>query len=184
MPPTPSRKDLKKSTFRKLVHPKDSRTFLCTTIWSTSPFLVGEWWVGHCGAEISNAFICSKYSSFMSERLEITLFENGCLTFKSPASSELCLKFKRSTICLIPGVAWWLINVECRAALSYYQSVCFYSNKRRQVCVVAGDAFSYYNNSSAFSSWKAVSTMKVLIWNTEPLMRFETCLWKEGHIYM
>jgi hypothetical protein len=43
----------------------ESRTFLCTTILSTiSPFSVGEYWVGHCGAEISSSFICSKFSSF------------------------------------------------------------------------------------------------------------------------
>jgi hypothetical protein len=52
--------------------------------------------VGHCGAEISNKFICTKFSNFAPEGLEITLFQNGCLAFGSPANSNLYLKLKIS----------------------------------------------------------------------------------------
>jgi hypothetical protein len=48
--------------------------------------------VGHCGAEILNLFICNKFSSVAQEGLETTLFQNGCLAFRSPASSDLCLR--------------------------------------------------------------------------------------------
>jgi hypothetical protein len=52
--------------------------------------------VGHCGAEISNSFICSKLSSFITEGLETILFQNGCLAFGSPAKMNLLLKLKSS----------------------------------------------------------------------------------------
>jgi hypothetical protein len=45
-----------------------------------------------------NSFICSKFSSFAPEGLETTLFQNGCLAFRSPASSDLCLKLKSSVM--------------------------------------------------------------------------------------
>jgi hypothetical protein len=49
---------------------------------------------GTFDAEISNSFIRNKCSSFAPEGLETTLFQNGCLAFRSPASSDLCLKLK------------------------------------------------------------------------------------------
>jgi hypothetical protein len=45
---------------------------------------------------LSNSFIRSKFSSFRPEGLETTLFQNGCLLFRSPTSSDLCLKLKGS----------------------------------------------------------------------------------------
>jgi hypothetical protein len=54
--------------------------------------------VGHCGAEISYSFICNKLSSLVPEMLGTTLFQNGCLAFRSLATSDLCLKFKSSVI--------------------------------------------------------------------------------------
>jgi hypothetical protein len=36
----------------------------------------------------------------------------------------------------------------------------------------------------AFSSWEAVSPIKVIMWIEEPLVRFEMCLWEQSHIYM
>jgi hypothetical protein len=54
--------------------------------------------VGLWGAEISNSFICNNFSSLTSERLETTLFRNGCLEFRSPSSSDFCLKLKSSMI--------------------------------------------------------------------------------------
>jgi hypothetical protein len=50
--------------------------------------------------------------------------------------------------------------------------------------VVVGNAFSHCNHSSAFSSWEAVSPIKVIIWNDELLMGFERCLLRaELHLY-
>jgi hypothetical protein len=54
--------------------------------------------MGYCGAEISNSFICIKFSSIEPELLETTLFRNGCLAFRS-ASNDLRLKLKMSVIC-------------------------------------------------------------------------------------
>jgi hypothetical protein len=50
------------------------------------------------GAEISKSFVCSKFSIFAPEGLEITLFRNGCLAFISLANSDLCLKLKSSVM--------------------------------------------------------------------------------------
>jgi hypothetical protein len=47
-----------------------------------------------------------------------------------------------------------------------------------------GNAFPHCTGGSAFSSWEVVSTIKVIIWNKESLMKFEMCLWEKGHIYM
>jgi hypothetical protein len=54
--------------------------------------------VGHRGAEISNPFICSKFSIFTPEGLETMLFQSGCSAFRSPVSSDLCLKLKSSVM--------------------------------------------------------------------------------------
>jgi hypothetical protein len=61
--------------------------------------------VGHCGAEISDSFICRKFSSFTHEVLETTLFQNGCLAFGSPARRDLCLKLKSSVV-FVSFQAW------------------------------------------------------------------------------
>jgi hypothetical protein len=45
-----------------------------------------------------NLFICNKFSIFGPEGLESALFQNRCLAFRSPASSDLCLKLKNSAI--------------------------------------------------------------------------------------
>jgi hypothetical protein len=50
--------------------------------------------------------------------------------------------------------------------------------------MVMGDALSNRNGSSAFSSWEAVSTIKVAIWNKDPLMNFQACLRVEPHLYV
>jgi hypothetical protein len=52
--------------------------------------------VGYCGAEISNLFICSQFSSFAHEGVETTLFHTGYLAFRPPASIDLCLELKSS----------------------------------------------------------------------------------------
>jgi hypothetical protein len=44
--------------------------------------------VGLRDAEISNSFLWSKFSSFAPEGLETALFQNGCLAFISPASTD------------------------------------------------------------------------------------------------
>jgi hypothetical protein len=54
--------------------------------------------VGHCDAEILNSFMYSKFSSFTFEGLETMLLQNGCLAFRSPASSDLHLKLKSSVM--------------------------------------------------------------------------------------
>jgi hypothetical protein len=58
--------------------------------------------VGHCGAEISNLFKSNKFSSFALEGLETTLFQNGCLALRSPASSDLC----RLYVCMYVCKGW------------------------------------------------------------------------------
>jgi hypothetical protein len=49
-------------------------------------------------------------------------------------------------------------------------------NLGREVYVVVGDVLSNCNSSSAFSVRMAVGSVKVKIWNEEPLMRFQMCL--------
>jgi hypothetical protein len=49
--------------------------------------------------------------------------------------------------------------------------------------MVVGNAFSHCNGSSAFSSREAVSTIKVIIRNTEILMGFEMSLRAEPILY-
>jgi hypothetical protein len=68
--------------------------------------------MGHCGAEISNSFICNKTSRFAPEGLETTLFQIGCLAFRSPGSSDLCLKLKSSIVAYvtIAAITWWLLS--------------------------------------------------------------------------
>jgi hypothetical protein len=65
----------------------------------------------------------------------------------------------------------------------YANSCGVYWNKMMQVYMVMGNAFSHCKSSSAFSSWEAVSPIKVIIWNEEPLMGFDMCLWEQSHIY-
>jgi hypothetical protein len=50
--------------------------------------------------------------------------------------------------------------------------------------MIMGNAFPNCNGSSALYVRVAVGTVKVEIWNKEPLMIFRMCLWKEGHIYV
>jgi hypothetical protein len=50
--------------------------------------------------------------------------------------------------------------------------------------MIVGNAISYCNGSSAFTSWEAVIPIKVIIWNKEPLMGFEMRLREESHIYI
>jgi hypothetical protein len=42
--------------------------------------------------------MCSKFNSFAPQAFETTLFQNGCLSLRSPASSELRLKLKGSVM--------------------------------------------------------------------------------------
>jgi hypothetical protein len=48
------------------------------------------------------------------------------------------------------------------------------------ICVtktmIMGNAFPDSNGSSAFSARVAVGSVEVVIWNKEPLMRFQMCL--------
>jgi hypothetical protein len=37
---------------------------------------------------------------------------------------------------------------------------------------------------NAFSSREAVTQIKVIIWDEEPPIEFEMCLWEQNHIYM
>jgi hypothetical protein len=79
--------------------------------------------VGHHGAETSNSFICSKFSSFAPDWLETTLFQNGCLTFRSPASSDLCLQLKSSV--MSASFQAWPGDLQTAASSTYYyESVC------------------------------------------------------------
>jgi hypothetical protein len=50
--------------------------------------------------------------------------------------------------------------------------------------MVMGNVFSNCNGSSTFSSLKAVSLIKVIISNKEPLMGFAICLRAESHLYV
>jgi hypothetical protein len=59
--------------------------------------------MGHRAAEISESFICSKFSNFTPEGLETVLYQNGYLEFRSPTSSKLCLKLVRSSFYVWPG---------------------------------------------------------------------------------
>jgi hypothetical protein len=47
---------------------------------------------------------------------------------------------------------------------------------------IAHTAQVYMVMGNAFSSREAVSSIKVMIWNEEPLMGFEMCLWEKIHI--
>jgi hypothetical protein len=67
--------------------------------------------------------MCSKFSSFAPEVLEATLFQNGCLAFKSPASSDLSLKLK-SSVMSASFQAWPRGLRTAAIPLHYYQSVC------------------------------------------------------------
>jgi hypothetical protein len=64
---------------------------------------------------------------------------------------------------------------------------------RRRVCLLwigfAFVKFTYHTYSiglhgygECLSSREAVSPIKVIIWNEEPLMEFEICLWEQSHI--
>jgi hypothetical protein len=55
-------------------------------------------------------------------------------------------------------------------------SVASIETRGRQFYKVMGNAFSTCSGSSAFSSWEAVSSINVIIWNKELLMGFEMCL--------
>jgi hypothetical protein len=46
-----------------------------------------------------------------------------------------------------------------------------------------GNTFSNYYGSSAFPALVSVHLINMVICNKEPLMRFELCLRKQGHIY-
>jgi hypothetical protein len=84
-----------------------------------------------------------------------------------------------------PRPAWRFIK-SCKQYLAIsnrYADPCrFYWNNRRQVHVVVRNAFPNCNGSSAFSARVAVGSIKVLIWNKESLMWFQTCLWKQGSL--
>jgi hypothetical protein len=54
----------------------------------------------------------------------------------------------------------------------------------KTVHMVVGNAFSNCNGSSAFSARVAVGSIKVAIWNKDPLTRFQMCLWKQGYSYL
>jgi hypothetical protein len=61
--------------------------------------------VGHCGAGISNIYIYMYMSSsFAPEELETTFFQNGCLAFRSPASSDLQSSVMFVSFQVWPGV--------------------------------------------------------------------------------
>jgi hypothetical protein len=50
--------------------------------------------------------------------------------------------------------------------------------------MVMGNTFSNCNGSSAFFAREAISPIKVVIWNKEPLVRLQICLLEQGHIYV
>jgi hypothetical protein len=55
-------------------------------------------------------------------------------------------------------------------------SVASIETRGRQFYKVVANSLSMCNGSSAFSSWEAVSSIKVILWNKELLMGFEMCL--------
>jgi hypothetical protein len=123
----------------------DSWIFLCTTISSTSPFLAGDQWVLHCGAEISNSFICNKFSSFAPKELKNMLFQNGYLAFSSHASSDLCLKLKSSMMSasfhIWPDDLYTAASSTSVLPIRIHTPCGFYWNKGRQIYVGVGNAF-------------------------------------------
>jgi hypothetical protein len=48
---------------------------------------------------------------------------------------------------------------------------------------IAHIAYVYIVMANAFYSWEAVSPIKMIIWNKEPLMGFEMCLRAQSHLY-
>jgi hypothetical protein len=50
--------------------------------------------------EILYATVCSKFSSFAPEGFETTLFQNGCLGFRPPFSSDVCLSLRDQIVCM------------------------------------------------------------------------------------
>jgi hypothetical protein len=70
--------------------------------------------VGHGGVEISNSFICSKFSRFAPEGLVTTLFQNGCSAFRPHVSSDLCLQLKSSI--MSASFQAWSVDLETAAS--------------------------------------------------------------------
>jgi hypothetical protein len=93
--------------------------------------------------------------------------------------------YELNDVCITPGVAWW--HRQLQVALHYYQSVCrplWLLLKQGEADLHGyGEWLFQLQGNSALSSWESVSQIKVIIWNKEPLMRFEMCLSKSKSHY-
>lgn len=135
--------------------------------------------MGLCEAEISNSLLSNKSSNFSPEEFENALFQKGLLAFGSPARTILFLTAKSLLISASIHIRLGVLLTAARKT-SFFHSGCRPLWLLRKQAVLGhigmGESFSNCFCSSALSSREAVCSMKAIVWNTEPLMRFKTCL--------
>jgi hypothetical protein len=77
--------------------------------------------VGHHGAEISSSFICIKFSSFAPEGLTSTLFQNGCLAFRTQTVFRFSRYSLRADLTenIVPLLTWmmWYHVFQCSGTI-------------------------------------------------------------------